>query len=186
MTQKEAIIEALRQFGGKAKMSDICKRAQSLGDFCGSKKPENTIRNCIYTNTQDFRSSGGGWWELVSYQEEIASRDKRIKELEAENERLRKIPTEDDFVRKFVKEAKHFYKHDRKKADAIRQIMIKVGRADADADIDAWIEGKEQPLVSVSGDIVVNQGVNIDKNYGPNIEQNGGTLSLPGTKVAEQ
>ena len=38
----------------------------------------------------------------------------------------------------------------------IRQIMIKVGRSDADAELDAWIEGKEkQPSISVNGDIVI-------------------------------
>ena len=86
----------------------------------------------------------------------------------------------DDFVQRIVKETKHLYKHDRKKADAIRQIMIKVGRSDADAELDAWIEGKEkQPSISVNGDIVINKETNIDKNYAPNIEHNGGTLSLP-------
>jgi hypothetical protein len=49
-----------------------------------------------------------------------------------------------DFVKKFVKETKHFYKHDRKKADAIRQIMIKLGQKEADEDLDEWMEGKER------------------------------------------
>ena len=49
-----------------------------------------------------------------------------------------------DFVKRIVEETKHVYKHDRKKADVIRQIMIKVGRSDADAELDAWIEGKEK------------------------------------------
>ena len=57
MTQKEAIIEALKRLGGRAKMGEICKLAQDLGDFSGSKKPENTIRNCIYTNPDAFRPS---------------------------------------------------------------------------------------------------------------------------------
>ncbi len=33
--------------------------------------------------------------------------------------------------------------------------------------------------VSLAGDIVLKKETTIDKNYGPNIEQNGGTLSLP-------
>lgn len=49
-----------------------------------------------------------------------------------------------DFVQRIVEETKHLYKHDRKKADTIRKVMIKVGRADADAELDAWIEGKEK------------------------------------------
>lgn len=145
MTQKEAIIEALKRLGGKAKMGEICKLAREIGDFSGSKAPDNTIRNCIYMNSRDFRpSEQKGWWELVSYQEEIACRDKRIKELEEENERLRSVPTEDAFVKRFVKETKHFFKHDRKKADIIRQIMIKLGRTNEDLDLDAWIEGNER------------------------------------------
>ena len=145
MTQKEAIIEALKRLGGKAKMGEICKLAREIGDFSGSKAPDNTIRNCIYMNSRDFRQSEQkGWWEFVSYQEEIACRDKRIKELEEENERLRSVPTEDAFVKRFVKETKHFFKHDRRKADIIRQIMIKLGRTNEDLDLDAWIEGNER------------------------------------------
>lgn len=165
MTQKDAIVEALRRLGGKAKMSEICKLARETGDFSGSNAPDNTIRNCIYTNPRDFRKSEQrGWWELVSYQEEIARRDKLIWELQKENARLRAVPTEDAFVRRFVRETQHFFKHDRKKADIVRQIMIKVGRMDADKELDAWIEGRENEKASrgnllVQGDYVLNKNV---------------------------
>ncbi len=165
MTQKEVIIEALRQLGGKAKMCDICRRAQSLGDFSRSKKPENTIRACIYTNRQDFRPSGDGWWELVSYQEEIACRDKRIRELEEENERLRAVKTEDDFVIRFIEATKTQFRFKREEADAVRQIMDKMGRADAESLLAAWMEGREQKTsIAIGGDYVVNKHVDHEVN----------------------
>ena len=102
----------------------------------------------------------------MEFNAKLKAAEKRIKELEETIIQLKEMPTEDAFVKKFVKETKHFYKHDRKKADAIRQIMIKVGRADADADIDAWIEGKEKPLVTIekAGDVIADGGKKIVRN----------------------
>lgn len=155
MTQKEAIIEALKRLGGKANLNDIYRFAYTLADFSGSKDWKATIRWYLQKETDSFRSSERGWWELLSYQEDIASRDNRIAELEAkikekdeEIAEWKKVPTEDAFVKKFVKETKHFFKHDRKKADIIRQIMIKVGRSDADKELDSWIDGKEQSITA--------------------------------------
>lgn len=155
MTQKDAIIEALKRLGGKANLNDIYNLSYKLADFSGSKDWRATIRWYLQKETDTFCSGKRGWWELVSFQEEIARRDRRIAELEAmliaKNEEiaaLRSVPTEDDFVKKFVKETKHFFKHDRKKADTVRQIMIKVGRVDADKDLDSWIDGKEQPTAA--------------------------------------
>ena len=155
MTQKEAIIEALKRLGGKANLNDIYRFAYTLADFSGSKDWKATIRWYLQKETEAFRSSERGWWELLSYQEDIASRDNRIAELEAkikekdeEIAEWKKVPTEDAFVKKFVKETKHFFKHDRKKADIVRQIMIKVGRSDADKELDLWIDGKEQSITA--------------------------------------
>ena len=155
MTQKEAIIEALKRLGGKANLNDIYRFAYTLADFSGSKDWKATIRWYLQKETEAFRSSKRGWWELLSYQEDIASRDNRIAELEAkikekdeEIAEWKKVPTEDAFVKKFVKETKHFFKHDRKKADIVRQIMIKVGRSDADKELDSWIDGKELPTTA--------------------------------------
>lgn len=155
MTQKEAIIEALKRLGGKANLNDIYRFAYTLADFSGSKDWKATIRWYLQKETDSFRSSKRGWWELLSYQEDIASRDNRIAELEAkikekdeEIAEWKKVPTENAFVKKFVKETKHFFKHDRKKADIVRQIMIKVGRSDADKELDLWIDGKEQSITA--------------------------------------
>lgn len=168
MTQKEAIVKALQTLGGRAQLKAIYPLAVEFGDFSRSKDKEATIRNCLLTSPKCFRRSPdkpSGWWELVSYQEELAKRDLRIKKLMEENERLKAVKTEDDFVERFVEEAKRFYKHERKKADAIRQIMIKVGRRDAEADIDAWIEGREyKSSVNVQGDFVMNKSVEHEVN----------------------
>ena len=144
MTQKEAIKEALKRLDGKAKMSEICKLAQSIGDFSNSKKPENTIRNCIYTNPSDFRPLGCGFWELVSYRGELAWRDQRIRELEEENARLKAVKTEDDFVVKFVEKVKHNLKRDKKTVEEIRKLMDALGRSDADKELDEWLQGKDK------------------------------------------
>lgn len=44
---------------------------------------------------------------------------------------------------------------------------------------ETMLKAVNQPAVTINGDLVVNKETNIDKNYGPNIEHNGGTLSLP-------
>lgn len=103
MTQKEAIEEALHRLGGRARLRDIYPLAIELGNFSRSKDKKATIRNCLLTNLRYFRPSPDkpkGWWELTSFQEEIAKRDQRIKELTEENERLKVVKTEDDFVRR--------------------------------------------------------------------------------------
>ena len=82
MTQKDAIIEALKRLGGKANLNDIYSFANNLADFSGSKDWKATIRWYLQKETSSFRSTKRGWWELVSYQEDIAKRDQRIKELE--------------------------------------------------------------------------------------------------------
>jgi len=142
MTQEEALIEALKALGGKSTLDKIYPLAiKALGKEGSNTKA--SFRKTLQKHPASFKSYQRGVWELASYQEEIALRDKRIKELEAEVEALSSIPKEDDFVERFVEETKRFYKHERKKADAIRQIMIKVGRLDAEAEIDAWMDGKQ-------------------------------------------
>ncbi len=156
MTQKDAIIEALNRLGGKAKMNEICKLARNIGDFSHGKTPDNTIRNCIYTNPGDFRpSKQKGWWELVSYQEELASRDKRIKELEEENAQLRAVKTEDDFVKRLVSVTKNLFSVSRKHADFVRQVLLKLGRDEEQEELLVWIERRGQkPVKKVTKKII--------------------------------
>lgn len=147
MTQKEAIIEALNRLGGKAKMGDICKLAKAIGDFSRSQTPDNTIRNCIYTNPDDFRSSNEkGYWELLSYQEEVANLMRENRALRESNELLKSIPKEAEFIDKFLREVMDFYKFDRMKADSIRIILKAMGYENAVDVLDAWINKKEDEL----------------------------------------
>ena len=147
MTQKEAIIEALNLLGGKANLNDIYRFAYTLADFSGSKDWKATIRWYLQKETDSFRSTNRGCWELVSYQEEIASRDKRIKELEEVNARLKSVKTEDDFVVRFVKKVKHNLKRDKKTVEEIRKLMDALGRSDADKELDDWLQGKDKKVV---------------------------------------
>lgn len=179
MTQKEAIIEALNCLGGKASLNDIYRFAYKLADFSGSKDWKATIRWYLQKETKSFRSTKRGSWELLSYQEEITLRDKRIKELEEENERLKTVKTEDDFVKRLVRETKNLYKHEKDKIEVIRQILYKVGRSDAEEELDAWIEGREyKPSLNFAGDYVVSKHVENEVNgvaesgIGINISQN--------------
>ena len=166
MTINEACIKVLTELGGRAPLKLLCMKVQEIVVFKGAT-PYNSICTELINHPKNFRRTEGkkGWWELVSYQEDIACRNQRIKELEEDNARLKNVRTEDDFVKKFVQETKHFFKHDRKKADTIRQIMIKVGRSDADKELDAWIEGREyKPSINVAGDYVLNKHVDNEAN----------------------
>lgn len=85
MTQKEAVEQALHRLGGRATLRDIYPLAMELGDFSGSRDQKATIRNCLQKNPDVFHrspDSPSGWWELTGFQEEIARRDRRIRELE--------------------------------------------------------------------------------------------------------
>ena len=115
MTINEACIKVLTELGGRAPLKLLCAKVQEIVVFKGAT-PYNSICTELINHPKNFRRTEGkkGWWELVSYQEEIASRDKRIKELEEDNARLKSVKTEDDFVVRFVKKVKHNLKRDKK------------------------------------------------------------------------
>ena len=149
MTISEACEKVLIDLGGRAQLPDIYPRVLKLVTFTGAT-PKNSIRTEMKNHPLIFRHSPNkpkGWWELVSYQEEIASRDKRIKELEEENARLKTIKTEDDFVLRFVKKVKHNLKRDKKTVEEIRKLMDALGRSDADKELDDWLQGKDKKVV---------------------------------------
>ena len=91
MTQGEAVIKALEDLGGKASLKQIYALAKTYVTF-GTKTPEESIRTLLQRSPKAKQKvKGSGWWELSSYQEEIAqleqaisARDKRIQELEAQ------------------------------------------------------------------------------------------------------
>lgn len=85
-------------------------------------------------------------------------------------------------MRRLVRETKNLYKHEKDKIEVIRQILYKVGRSDAEEELDAWIEGREyRPTVNVSGDYVVNKNV---ENEVSNVE--GGATGINVNKDKEQ
>lgn len=166
MKQKEAIEKALQELGGRATLQDIYPLAMEYGDFSGSQKPKNTIRNCLQKSPKSFRPSPGmskGWWELISFQEEIARRDQYIKELEAEaKERNREIevlkrrPTVDDFVKRLVNATKKLFGINRKHADYVRQVLLKLGRDEEQEELLLWIEHKEKKPLKKESKIIQN------------------------------
>ena len=129
-------------------MKLLCTKVQEIIVFRGAT-PYNSICTELINHPKNFRRTEGkkGWWELVSYQEELANRDKRIKELEEENARLKSVKTEDEFVARFVKKVKHNLKRDKKTVEEIRKLMDALGRTDADKELDDWLQGKDKKVV---------------------------------------
>jgi len=157
MTQKEAIEKALQKLGGRATLQEIYPLALEIGDFSGSKDKKATVRSYLLTSPKSFRHSPDkpdGWYELISFQEEIAARDNRIAELEAllaEKDKkiddLKGEPTEDSFVRRLVNATKNIFGINRKHADYVRQVLLKLGRDEEQEELLAWIERREQKTV---------------------------------------
>lgn len=148
MTQKEAIIHVLEEFGGRANLKDVYPRVIKLAVFKKDSDKKATIRTTLQRHPELFRQSPGkkGSWELVSYQEEVAALKKENEELKDSNKRLTSIPKEAEFIERFLDEVMDVYKYDRKKADPIRIIMRTLGHEDAVAVLTAWIDEKEDEL----------------------------------------
>lgn len=148
MTQKEALEQALKDLGGRAHLQDIYPVALKYITHKEGSKIYDSLRGCIHDKRR-FRPSPGmprGWYELLSYQEEIATLKKRVENLEKQIELLTSIPKEAEFIERFLDEVLDVYKYDRKKADPIRIIMRTLGHEDAVAVLTAWIDEKEDEL----------------------------------------
>ncbi len=147
MTINEACIKVLTELGGKAPLKIICAKVQEIVVLRGAT-PYNSICTELITHPKNFRRSPGqkGWWELTSYQEEIAKLKELVAELKEENQLLKAVPKEADFVEKFLKEVVNEYKRKRTEADPIRNILRHMGHEDAAAVLDAWIDVKEDEL----------------------------------------
>ena len=148
MTQKEAIIEALKRLGGKANLNDIYRFAYTLADFSGSKDWKATIRWYLQKETDAFRSSERGWWELVSFHEVIASRDNRIAELEAllldrdkEISELKQQETAELFIGRMIDATKTVFATKRNDARPVQQVLVVMNRPEQQ-ELMEWIIGK--------------------------------------------
>ena len=83
LTHKEAVRRALEELGGRARLSDIYPRVIPYVKYKQGSDIRATLRRQLQTTPELFRHTEGrkGWWELVSYQEELAARDRKIAEL---------------------------------------------------------------------------------------------------------
>lgn len=168
MTQKEAVVMALENLGGRSHLKNINLLAiKYIGNNTTAKEVEANIRRIVNSNPDTFRHSEGlpnGWWELTSYQEEMETLKQEIAALKGQLaekdeiiEQLQRVPTEDAFVERMLKVTKTMFKYERGKADGIRQVMTKMGRDDAEADLDAWIEGR-RPQARIKTDKIEVRG----------------------------
>jgi hypothetical protein len=142
MTHKEAVRTALELLGGKAHLKQIYPVAIKLiGDNTHSVDIRATIRRELNSSPLDFKATpdAEGWWELISYQEEVSSLKEIIEQVVA-------MPKTNDFMRDFLKEVMHVYKHDRIKADLLRIVLRNLGFEDEALVLDAWIEEKEDAV----------------------------------------
>lgn len=148
MTISEACEKALKDLGGRAHLSDIYPRVLKMVKLTGAT-PTNSIRTEMKNHPLLFRHSPNkprGWWELTSYQEEVAELKSQIVELTETNKQLIAIPKEAEFVDRFLKEVMNEYKRKRGDADPIRNILRHMGHEEAAAVLDAWIDEKEDEL----------------------------------------
>ena len=87
LTHKEAVKKALEELGGRARLKDIYPRVIPLVKYKPGSDIKATLRRLLQTTPEFFRPVEGmkGWWELVSYQKELADKDKKIAELTNSN-----------------------------------------------------------------------------------------------------
>lgn len=78
-----------------------------IGDNTHSVDIKATIRRELNSSPMDFKATpdSEGWWELISYQEEVRNLKEIIEQLAA-------IPKTNDFMQDYLKEVMHVYKHD--------------------------------------------------------------------------
>lgn len=119
-----------------------------------TEEPEPTTPQIDISELEKYRVRVGG--SLTKGSQSAKSELEEMKNERDEWHRKYEELENDDIVKKIVEETKHFFKHDRNKADVIRQIMIKVGRPDADKELDDWIEGRETSKKTI-GQLVVEQ-----------------------------
>jgi hypothetical protein len=157
MTQKAAIVKALEECGGRARLSNIYPRVIELATFKEDSDKQATIRTTMQRHPELFRHSPGrfdGWWELVSYQEDIACRDNRIAELEAllaawdkEISELKQQETAELFVARMIKATKTVFATKRNDARPVQQVLVVMNRPEQQ-ELMEWIIGKPMKVVS--------------------------------------
>jgi len=156
MTISEACEKALKDLGGRAHLSDIYPRVLKMVKLTGAT-PKNSIRTEMKNHSLLFRHSPNkprGWWELVSFQEEIASRDSRIAELEAllldrdkEISELKQQETAELFVDRMIDATKTVFATKRNDARPVQQVLVVMNRPEQQ-ELMEWIIGKPTKVVN--------------------------------------
>ncbi len=149
MTISEACEKALKDLGGRAHLSDIYPRVLKMVKLRGAT-PTNSIRTEMKSHPLLFRHSPDkprGWWELTSYQEEIAELKSQIVELTETNKLQAAIPKDINLIEKMLPEMMDVCMHERMKANPLRIVLRHLGYEEAAAVLDAWIGEKEDELV---------------------------------------
>lgn len=101
MTQKEALEQALKDLGGRAHLQDIYPVALKYITHKEGSKIYDSLRGCIHDKRR-FRPSPDkpqGWYELLSYQEELATLKKENEELKENNNVLRQYPKKQSLLK---------------------------------------------------------------------------------------
>ena len=156
MTISEACEKALKDLGGRAHLSDIYPRVLKMVKLTGAT-PKNSIRTEMKNHPLLFRHSPNkprGWWELVSFQEEIASRDSRIAELEAllldrdkEISELKQQETAELFIGRMIDATKTVFATKRNDARPVQQVLVVMNRPEQQ-ELMEWIIGKPTKVVN--------------------------------------
>ena len=175
MTQKEALEQALKELGGRAHLQDIYPIALKYITHKEGSKIYDSLRGCIHDKRR-FRHSPGmptGWYELISYQDEIAKfkqeivkRDEEISSLKRKVELLEKRPTVEDFIRRLVKATQSLFKIHRSHADYIRQALEVLGFTKEAEELASWIEHKENRLADAVEKMAEKPAVQVDIKAG--------------------
>lgn len=175
MTQKDALEQALKELGGRAHLQDIYPIALKYITHKEGSKIYDSLRGCIHDKRR-FRHSPGmptGWYELISYQDEIVKfkqeivkRDEEISSLKRKVELLEKRPTVEDFIRRLVKATKSLFKIHRDHADYIRQALEVLGFTKDAEELASWIEHKENRLADAVEKMAEKPAVQVDIKAG--------------------
>ena len=156
MTQKDALELALKELGGRAHLHDIYPIALKYITHKEGSKIYDSLRGCMHDKRR-FRPSPGmptGWYELFSFQEEIAKRDNRIAELEAQlvaNDKeiaeLKQQETAELFVGRLIDATKMVFATKRNDARPVQQVLVVMNRPEQH-DLMEWIIGKPTKVVN--------------------------------------
>lgn len=163
LTHKEAVKKALEMLGGRAQLKQIYPVAIKLiGKNTRSVDIKATIRRELNSSPYDFKATPNveGSWELVSYQEEVENLKAIITEQNKVIEEQKKVSTEDDFIQRLLEKLKTVWKDEKKTINEIRKMLDALGRSDAVAELDSYLESKNKKSIKqggkTSGKIVVN------------------------------